>query len=194
MKKLFLLWAMACMAVTYAQDKYGEAIADYQQMHKNGLVTEMHIDTSEVKFFPVNRSLIITATIELLKDEPVFNMITSSGKTKEAVKFAIIRFTYQSHNYELTAYQLLALQKSKEYADYFFIPFKDAGTDRETYHGGRYLDFAGADIKEGKLTLDFNKAYNPNCAYTTGYNCPLPPAGNRLAFVVNAGVMKFEGH
>jgi len=81
---------------------------------------------------------------------------------------------------------------STDYADYLFIPFTDNTSGNESYGGGRYLDYKISDIKNNKLLLDFNKAYNPYCAYTTGYNCPIPPAENDLKVAIKAGEKAFE--
>ena len=76
-----------------------------------------------------------------------------------------------------------------------FVVFADATTGKETYGGGRFLAVArpGAD---GKVILDFNKAFNPPCVFTPYATCPLPPPQNRLDLPVRAGEMTYEkpGH
>ena len=81
--------------------------------------------------------------------------------------------------------------KVNQLKDYLFIPFMDATTGEETYESGRYFDFSINDIKENMLLVDFNKAYNPYCAYTAGYNCPVPPKENRINVAILAGEKKF---
>lgn len=72
-----------------------------------------------------------------------------------------------------------------------FLPFLDATSGRESYGGGRYLLDAikGADLGliDGKAVLDFNFAYQPSCAYSPAWICPLPPPSNRLPAAVRAG-------
>jgi hypothetical protein len=63
--------------------------------------------------------------------------------------------------------------------------FRDATTGRESYAVGRYLD--PVRLPDGRYVLDFNQAYNPACAYSDHYNCPIPPRGNRLKVAVRAG-------
>jgi hypothetical protein len=71
--------------------------------------------------------------------------------------------------------------------------FADTTTGRETYGAGRFLDTDPP--RDGKVVVDFNKAYNPPCAFTTFATCPLPPRQNRLAVAVTAGEKKYgEGH
>jgi uncharacterized protein (DUF1684 family) len=77
--------------------------------------------------------------------------------------------------------------KQEKLREYLFVPFGDATSGFESYGGGRYIEFYISDIKNNKVIIDFNKAYNPYCAYTTGYNCPIPPAENLLTVAIPAG-------
>jgi len=71
--------------------------------------------------------------------------------------------------------------------------FADATNGRETYGAGRFLDTDPP--QDGKVVIDFNKAYNPPCAFTAFATCPLPPRQNRLAVAVTAGEKRYgEGH
>ncbi len=74
----------------------------------------------------------------------------------------------------------------------FFIIFGDATTELETYGGGRFL-YANPP-RDGRVTLDFNKAYNPPCALTPFTTCPRPPEGNTLPIAVRAGEKTYQGH
>ena len=87
---------------------------------------------------------------------------------------------------ELTFYWLLG------YCGGTFLPFADATSGRETYGAGRYLldTIKSADLgaaPDGRTVLDFNFAYNPSCAYSARYVCPLAPRGNRLPAAIRAG-------
>jgi uncharacterized protein (DUF1684 family) len=73
-----------------------------------------------------------------------------------------------------------------------FIIFADRTTGKETYGAGRYL-YAEPPGTDGQVILDFNKAYNPPCAFTKFATCPLPPRQNRLALRVDAGEKKYAG-
>jgi uncharacterized protein (DUF1684 family) len=66
-----------------------------------------------------------------------------------------------------------------------FLPFRDATSGRETYGGGRYLDLEPET--DGTVTVDFNLAYSPYCAYDDGYSCALPPAENWMSAPIEAG-------
>lgn len=170
-----------------------EQLTQHRLQYKTDLFNNIKADTSKVDFFPFKKQFIITAKVELLKDQPVFKMTTSSGMKKEAQKFVKITFRYKNTIQSLIGYQLIKLKESPEYADHFFIPFTDATTGKRTYSAGRYIDFTTADIKDDTILIDFNKAYNPYCAFTDGYNCPIPPKENTLKFSVNAGEKKYRG-
>jgi len=84
---------------------------------------------------------------------------------------------------------------TKEYKDHLFIPFTDATSGEETYESGRYIDLEIKDITNENVLIDFNKAYNPYCAYVSGkYNCPIPPNENRLIVAIRAGEKSFGKH
>jgi uncharacterized protein (DUF1684 family) len=70
--------------------------------------------------------------------------------------------------------------------------FTDGTSGNESYDVGRYLDFRMSDIKNNKIVIDFNKAYNPYCAYEKGYNCPIPPKENNVSMPIRAGEKKFN--
>jgi uncharacterized protein len=169
------------------------ALQKHREQYKADLAKDIKADTSKVSFYPFKKEFIITASVEKLDDQPVFPMITSSGMKKEARKFVKVTFRFKEKSYTLYGYQLTRLKESTEYADHFFIPFKDETTGNATYAAGRYLDFKAGDVTNGKLVMDFNKAYNPYCAFTDGYNCPIPPKENTLKMAVAAGEKKYLG-
>ena len=79
----------------------------------------------------------------------------------------------------------------EKYKNYLFVPYTDLTSGNKSYGGGKYLDFMMEDIQNNMLLIDFNKAYNPYCAYTSGYNCPIPPRENNLLIAIKAGEMNF---
>jgi uncharacterized protein len=66
-----------------------------------------------------------------------------------------------------------------------FVPFADMTTGTDTYAAGRYLDLHPTST--GYYAIDFNRAYNPYCAYNSTYECPYPPPSNRLKLPIRAG-------
>jgi uncharacterized protein (DUF1684 family) len=80
----------------------------------------------------------------------------------------------------------------EEGSDELFIIFKDATSRDETYQAGRYM-YAPMPGPDGKTIVDFNKAYNPPCSFTSFATCPLPPPQNRLTVRVEAGEKRYAG-
>ncbi|MSQ42569.1 MAG: DUF1684 domain-containing protein [Dehalococcoidia bacterium] len=117
------------------------------------------------------------------RPEPV-ELATSGGEAATYERWARIRFAVDGQEAALTVYR-------QPGAEQFFLPFVDATAGRETYGAGRYLEVH--ELRDGRLLVDFNYAYNPYCAYNAGYSCPLPPAENRLAVAIRAGERAFAG-
>ncbi len=112
--------------------------------------------------------------------------IASSGEAPVTfIRFATVSFELRGRPLTLELYWL------DSYAGGLFLPFADDTRGRETYGAGRYLlDSAkGADLggRGDQLTLDFNFAYNPSCAYDPRWVCPLAPPANRLPIAIQAG-------
>ena len=118
-------------------------------------------------------------------------MNTASGKRQHYFKYGVLTFSVNQAVAHLYVYQSESLLRQPDLKDYLFVPFGDATSGFSTYGGGRYLDFRLGDIRHGELLIDFNKAYNPYCAYTTGYDCPLPPKENLLTISIAAGEQNY---
>lgn len=95
----------------------------------------------------------------------------------------MFRFPVDGEDVTLRAY------KSDPEDDRLRVPFRDATSGEETYGAGWYLDLEGDTHRtsDGKWILDFNEAYNPTCAYSDRYECPLPPMENWLEASIEAG-------
>ena len=147
-----------------------------------------------ISFFSPNQEYVATADVEPLFNEPTFRMPTYDGTSNEYKRYAILHFTLNGKELALTAYQSIALFQNPTYKNHLFVPFMDDTNGGTTYEGGRYLDLSINDIKDGKLEIDFNKAYNPYCAYSNGYRCPQPPRENILSQIqIEAGEKKYKG-
>lgn len=139
-------------------------------------------------FFPFDLKYRVTAKVVKTKSAKPFDLPTSSGKTKSYKEYGKATFKLDGKPYTLTLYQGLDLMKQKKYKNYLFLPFRDATNGKETYGGGKYMDLR---IPEGDtIILDFNKSYQPYCAYNAyDYNCPIVPEENKLPVEIRAGVM-----
>ena len=143
-------------------------------------------------FYPINMDYCVMAKFERIELGDTVIMITSSNTEKVYTEYAVLKFEIMGSPFELTVFQNVKLSKMDEYKDYLFIPFKDLTSGKGSYGGGRYLDIM---IPEGdKIVLNFNMAYNPYCAYTSGYYCPIPPKKNTLDVEIMAGAMAAREH
>jgi uncharacterized protein (DUF1684 family) len=109
------------------------------------------------------------------------------GQVMSYIRRGKVAFTYEGTVHQLDVFG----PADASQGDYLWLPFFDATSGKDTYGGGRYLDVKIDD--EGLVDLDFNYAYNPLCDYNPdGFNCTLPPAGNKLDFAVEAGEKSFS--
>jgi hypothetical protein len=106
-------------------------------------------------------------------------------KQSELVSPGTVKFSLEGKEYEFVAFD------DEERGTYFLV-FGDETNGMETYDGGRFLDFK---IDTGNQTvLNFNRAFNPPCAFSDYATCPLPPAQNRFPFRLETGEKKYKGH
>ncbi len=144
-------------------------------------------DFEYLNFYEPNEKFRVECEFVATKGGKPFELPTSAGKTKTYVKFGELRFEIDEQKYKLAVYQSLGLKAMPLYRDYLFIPFKDLTNGKESYGGGRYLDLRMKQLEGDKIYLDFNKAYNPYCAFSEGYSCPIPPKENHLKVAIEAG-------
>jgi uncharacterized protein len=138
-----------------------------------------------LKYFKLDPSFKVRAEFVRTPHEKKFNMPTSSGITKVYLKYGELTFKLGHTEYKLGVYQSEELAQTEKYKNFLLIPFTDETNGKETYGGGRYIDFQIPSSDE--VTLDFNLAYNPSCAYSSRFNCPIPPRQNRLSTKIKAG-------
>src|SRR5690606_36602675 len=150
-------------------------------------------DIRYINYYEPDSTYVVHGRVELLRGEQPFRMPTSDGTSKVYVRYAKVRFQLQCEEGELTVYRSPDLFANPLYRDHLFLPFTDATNGVETYGGGRYIDLSVDDIHNGSITVDFNTAYNPYCAYSSGYRCPVPPAENFLPIPISAGEMNYTG-
>ena len=125
-------------------------------------------------------------------NEEPFKMKTTTDRRPIYVKYGQLSFNLKGENYQLNIYQNQGLIEKEGYEDYLFLPFLDETNGLESYGGGRYID---ARIPQGdSMLIDFNKSYNPYCAYNDKYSCPIAPRENYLKTRIEAGVKGFDKH
>ena len=145
-------------------------------------------DTQYFRFFPVDEKYKVPARFKKSINTKWFSMETSGSIKKTFRVYGSLHFSINDTLLTLNLYQSQSLMNTDNYKDQLFLPFADLSSGEETYVSGRYIDLAIPDIVNDTLLIDFNKAYNPYCAYVSGkYNCPIPPNENQLPVAILAG-------
>ena len=134
-----------------------------------------------LKYYSVDPALKVPAALRLSKDRPVFDMPTSTGTNRKMQRVGVLEFTLEGTQMSLAAF----VEDGTQQITSLFVPFADVTTGTETYSAGRYLDLK--PTATGFYVIDFNRAYNPTCAYNPTWECPFPPAENRLKVAIRAG-------
>lgn len=155
----------------------------FQTFPDSPLTDEQKAAFSVLKYFPPNPGLKFKPPIDTnIEMEQILQIQTSAGDNEPYRRAGKIKFTVDGKEVSLTVFK--GLQDED-----LFLPFKDTTSGKETYGSGRYLE---VEEKDGKLIVDFNYAYNPNCAYNPNWRCPLTPFENNLTVPIEAGEKKFH--
>jgi len=137
---------------------------------------------SGLSYYPPDPALVFRLPVEPGTGEET-TLQTSTGELRQMQDYGAVTLPF-SPPVTLTLYA----QPGQTSPASLFVPFRDAGSGSESYGAGRYLD-APVFTQDGRpwVSLDFNLAYHPYCAYGEGWTCPLPPASNWLSVPVRAG-------
>lgn len=174
--------------LAFAQTAYLDSMQSWRKNY-----VEMHelLKTPEeqalLRFYPLDPEYRVECSFEPTSDGDWFPMPTSGAKTMMAKKYGRLSFRLHDTTLHLFVYQFQFLLTKEETKNDLFVGFTDVTSAADTYGGGRYIDCVTGDIHGGIMILDFNKSYNPYCAYTTGYDCPIPPKENDLPVAILAG-------
>ncbi|MBL7843262.1 MAG: DUF1684 domain-containing protein [Cyclobacteriaceae bacterium] len=158
-------------------DKIGIRLRDLD--HPN-LKTFKGIDCFDID--PVWR---LEGRVEWADSSRTIEITNVLGQTLQQRSVGTLVFTWQGNEYRLDALD--------EDGDEFFVIFGDETNARETYGAGRYM-YVPLPYEGEKVIIDFNRAYNPPCAFTEFATCPLPPKQNVLPFAIPAGEKNYGDH
>ena len=135
-----------------------------------------------LKYYPPDPAFRYTLLLHRAEPEPI-TFQTSTGDERVYYRVGTVEFEVDGQPAQLAIY------KSEDY-DELFLPFRDATSGTETYGAGRYLE--PVELANGELLVDFNLAYNPYCAYSDNFSCPLPPVENWLKAPIQAGEKNYK--
>ena len=172
------------------QTAYNSEIADHRkdrdQYMKSSKESPFAKDAAAYKglnYFPPDVRYKVTATLTMVKDRQPVVLSTSDGKEQHYLPYAYATFDLDGFNNKLLILENMEMCPMR---GTLFLPFGDATSARDTYGAGRYLDVVKTP-GNNSIELDFNKAYNPYCAYNDSFSCPFPPPENLLPVSIRAG-------
>ena len=159
----------------------------FRQSENSPLETAQKAQFDSLKYYPGDPAFIPHADISRNQNPDTIQLQTTDNKAEKYLNWGVVKFTLNKVPQQLRLYL-----KANGRDSTLFIPFTDLTNGHETYGGGRYLDAPIPKRNESEIQLDFNRAYNPYCAYNNAYSCPVPPAENRLQVAIPAGEKSFH--
>ncbi len=194
----YIAWLLLItLAYSANGQTYADSIAQFRSKYTADLLADPRapVKPAQVKylsFYKPDHSYCVWADFTATPGSKPFLIQTHSGKQKPFREYGTLDFTVNDTKLTLHVYQSIDLIKDEAHKDELFIPFNDETNYETTFAGGRYIDLVVSDISGNKVLLDFNKCYNPYCAYADGYSCPIPPKENYLHTRIEAGERTFQ--
>ena len=198
---MLLVVAGAGISIWYGFSDGGDTSGYIKELEQNRSEREQYLKTSSEspfrsnpeRFHPLSwykpdPTFRFQADLEPVKKREPVILSTSDGSTRTYLTYAWAAFDYGNLRHRLLIMEVL---DSGPQRGTLFLAFTDETSGSETYGAGRYLDLRkvpGATT----ILLDFNRAYNPYCAYNDTFSCPLPPTENNLKSAIKAGEKDFH--
>lgn len=157
-------------------DRYGLRVKDAE--------AETRTHFQGLEYYPVDSKWLVEAKFEMYHPPKKIPITDVTGMTSDSISPGALHFEIEGKEYKLDPVL-------EEGSVNYFIIFRDATSSDTTYPAGRYLYVKPPE--DGRVLIDFNKAYNPPCAFTPFATCPLPPLQNRLPVRIEAGEKNYAG-
>ena len=148
----------------------------FKQSDQAPLTPDQQQKFTGLNYFPYNKELDLTVEVQPFEEQKDVQIQTSSGEMRWYRRYGEFTFEVKGETVRLTLYKA---------PHGFFLLFVDAGAGQDTYPAGRYLE--PEHISGDTFHIDLNQVYNPYCAYSDGWSCPITPAENRLKVRIEAG-------
>jgi uncharacterized protein len=143
---------------------------------------------SALKYYEPNNEFIFKSKLSKNNTQDTIKIFGTRGEERKAIIEGYVLLKYNDKNFKLNIYKSFGPNSQS----YHSIWFTDQTTGKETYPVGRYLDFKLNDDPEFIYEIDFNRAYNPYCAYSDLFTCPIPTKDDYLDFEIKAGEKNFH--
>ncbi|MBX2974499.1 MAG: DUF1684 domain-containing protein [Ignavibacteriaceae bacterium] len=149
---------------------------------------EPKVKFEPLKYFKIDPNFVFKSKLIEFATKDTVIISGTKGEERIVLKYGFVTFNLNKNEYKMVVYE----GTSKSGEKYHSLWFTDLTTNEETYGVGRYLDFELNGDKDFIYTIDFNKAYNPYCAYSSKYSCAIPTKDDFLPIRIEVGEMKFH--
>ena len=192
---LLLIFGYFLQDLVFGNDQYAAAVKKartekndaFRRGNTSPLLTAQRATFDSLRYFAPDKAYRFTAKWEPFAEHDTVLISLTNGEAEKYLRWGRASFTIDNQ-----PQQLACLLKADGKDTTLFVPFTDKTNGFDTYGGGRYLDAPKPKPNDQEITLDFNAAYNPYCAYNSDYACPVPPADNRLQVAIKAGEKSFH--
>jgi len=143
---------------------------------------------AELKYYEPVSEFIFTSKLYKYDTIDTVDVYGTRGELRRVLKLGYVELNYRNDEHIVNVYKAFG----RDGTPYYSIWFTDKTTGNETYGVGRYLDFEYEEDPDHIYTVDFNKAYNPYCAYSAEFTCPIPREEDYIDFEIKAGEKNFH--
>lgn len=154
---------------------------EFKTSQDSPIAPEIRPAFTGLAYYPIDWKYRFEGPVNRYENPQRIIIIATDGEKRDALKYGYIRLDMDDREVRLEVYKLLEAGLEKM----LFIPFTDINAGKETYPAGRYIDLE--EKPNGRYVIDFNRAYNPSCAYGGNYSCPVTPQENHLKIAIPAG-------
>jgi len=165
-------------------EEYWNGKHDFYRTSQGSPFVQKGVAYEEVEIFTPNPDYKVNAQLTRYSTRQLVTLFNSDGTETKYLKFAKADFKIDDKS------QSLLILKALGFGNQYLTAFGDDTSGESTYGGGRYLDLNVG--KSDKIVIDFNKSYNPYCAYFPDFTCPLPPRENLLTVAIEAGEKDYK--
>ncbi len=143
---------------------------------------------AKLNYYEPGSEFIFTSKLYKYDAIDTVDVFGTRGELRRVLKLGYVELNYRNEEHTVNVYKAFG----RDGTPYYSIWFTDKTTGKETYGVGRYIDFEYEDDPDHVYTIDFNKAYNPYCAYSAEFTCPIPREEDYIDFEIKAGEKNFH--
>ncbi len=182
--------------LTVEQEAYIDAIkkdrfekdSAFRVLPDSPFIRDSSIKFEPLHYFDINEEFKFSSVLKKYGYQDTVSTRGTKGDLRKAIRFGFLTFPYKGSTLKVNVYK----SWTKSGAEYFAIWFTDKTTGKETYGVGRYLDFELSPDSLFLYTVDFNRAYNPYCSYSSLYSCSIPTKDDFINIEITAGEKKYH--